>query len=190
MPIQFQHSAAEFWAIYRASTCAVERRRAQFFALRYEGKSEADTLELTKYSASAARLIIQRYHKLGLAGLRDGRPLNQGAPTLLTAAEQQELAAQLREALDQGRPWDGPKVQAWLKERLGKTVHIARTYELMRAAGFSLQQPRPRHVKSDKAAKEAFRAVRESWPSKLSVHCPLAPVNVTCCPSQCRVNGP
>lgn len=157
MPIQFQHSVAEFWAIYRASTCAVERRRAQFFALLAEGKSEADTLELTKYSVSGARLIIQRYHELGLAGLRDGRHLNQGAPMLLTAAEQQELAAQLREALDRGRPWDGPKVQAWLKERFGKMVHISRTYEFMRAAGFSPQKPRPRHVKGDEATKEAFK---------------------------------
>lgn len=157
MPIQFQHAAAEFWTIYQASTCAVERRRAQFFALLAEGKSETDTLELTRYSVSGARLIIQRYHELGLAGLRDARHLNQGAPTVLTAAEQQELASQLREAFDQGRPWDGPKVQAWIKERFGKTVYISRTYEFMRTAGFSPQKPRPRHVKGDEGAKEAFK---------------------------------
>ena len=36
-PIRFQHQADDFWTIYKASVCAVERRRAQFFALRAEG---------------------------------------------------------------------------------------------------------------------------------------------------------
>ena len=66
-PIQFQHTADDFWTIYKARVCAVERRRAQFFALRAEGRSEDEVMGITKYAATTARLMIGRYHKLGLA---------------------------------------------------------------------------------------------------------------------------
>ena len=77
-PIQFQHQADDFWAIYKASVCVVERRRAQFFALRAEGRSEDEVMEITKYGVTTARLMIGRYHELGLAGLQDGRAQNRG----------------------------------------------------------------------------------------------------------------
>ena len=62
--VAFKHEAEDFWAIYKVSTCAVERRRAQFFAFLAEGKSETETLELTRYSVSGARQIIERYNCL------------------------------------------------------------------------------------------------------------------------------
>lgn len=92
-----------------------------------------------------------------MAGLRDGRHTNKGAPRVLTASEQQELAAQLQRDFEQGIVWDGKKLQAWIKERFGKDVYIERTYEFMRASGFTPQKPRPKHVNSDDEAKEAFK---------------------------------
>ncbi|WP_189092225.1 hypothetical protein [Deinococcus ruber] len=71
-PVTFQHDAEVFWALDKASTDAVERRRAQFFALLAEGRGEAEVLEITKYAASTARLLVERSHGLGLHGLRDG----------------------------------------------------------------------------------------------------------------------
>lgn len=135
----------------------MERRRAQFFALLAEGKTESECLDITKYSVRTAREIIVRYHELGLAGLKDGRHDNKGAPTILTAAEQQELAAQVRKDFDQGIVWDGKKTQAWVKERFGKEVYMGRTYEFLRAAGFSPQKPRPSHVKGNPEEQEAFK---------------------------------
>ena len=82
-PIQFQHQADDFWVIYKASVCAVERRRAQFFALRAEGRSEDEVMGITKFGVSTARLMIGRYHTLGLAGLQDGRAQNRGRPRVL-----------------------------------------------------------------------------------------------------------
>lgn len=144
--------------MYRASTCAVERRRAQFFAFLAEGRTETELLELTKYSVSGARHILQRYHTLGLDGLGDGRAHNQGAPTVLTPDEQQQLAVHLRHDFDQGIVWDGKMLQQWIQEQFGKEVYLSRTYEFMRLAGFSPQHPRPRHVGGDEAAKEAFKS--------------------------------
>ena len=157
-PVKFQHGPEVFWEVYKASTDAVERRRAQFFALLAEGRGEADVLEITRYAASTARLLVMRYHQLGLEGLRDGRAENRGAPTVLTPEEQQALAACLRSNFEQKIVWEGKQVQDWLLQTYGKQVYLSRTYEFMRAAGFSPQKPRPRHVKGDEAAKEQFKS--------------------------------
>lgn len=155
--VDLKHQAEEFWAIYKVSTCAVERRRAQFFAFLAEGKSEAETLDLTRYSVSGARQIIGRYHRLGLDGLKDARHGNRGAPPVLTAEEQQQFAAALQHDFDQGIVWDGKKAQSWVKETFGKDIYLSRGYEQLRAAGFSPQKPRPQHAKGDPVAKEVFK---------------------------------
>lgn len=157
MTVQFSHVPQDFWDIYRRSTCAVERRRAQFLALIAEGKPESEVFDLTKYSVNAARRTVRRYHELGLAGLRDARHDNQGAPTVLTAAEQQRIAAQLHDDFAQGILWDGKKLHAWVRREFGKEVHLARVYEWLHAAGFSKQKPRPRHTGSSDEAREAFK---------------------------------
>ncbi|MBZ9753593.1 winged helix-turn-helix domain-containing protein [Deinococcus sp. HMF7604] len=99
---------------------------------------------------------MARYRAMGLSGLRDGRQGNRGAPWVLTA-EEQALAARLHADFEQGLVWSGKEVQDWVRETTGKTVHLGRTYELMRAAGFSPQKPRPRHVNGDEVAKAAFK---------------------------------
>ena len=76
---------------------------------------------------------------------------------MLTADEQQGLAARLNEDFVQGMVWSGQQVQAWVLAKFGKQVHLARSYEFMRAAGFSPQKPRPRHVKGNEQAKENFK---------------------------------
>ena len=63
-------------------------------------------------------------------------------------------AARLNEDFVQGTVWSGQQVQAWVLAKFGKQVHLARSYEFMRAAGFSPQKPRPRHVKGNEQAKE------------------------------------
>ncbi|WP_415791213.1 hypothetical protein, partial [Deinococcus saxicola] len=50
-----QHDAADFWQLFKISTCAVQRRRAQFFALLAEGRSESEVLSITKYAVTSAR---------------------------------------------------------------------------------------------------------------------------------------
>jgi len=152
-----QHPADVFWQIFERSTCAVERRRAQFFALLAECRSTAEVLSLSRYSRVTAYGLVKRYREAGLAGLMDARHTNRGAPPLLTADEQQRLAARLHQDFEQDIVWDGKKLQAWIEETFGKTVHLGRTYEFMRAAGFSPQTPRPVHVGGDPAAKDEFK---------------------------------
>lgn len=122
-----------------------------------EGRSEQDVLEITQYAVTSARGLIDRYHRLGLAGLRDGRHDNAGAPTVLSADEQQRVAARLQADFEQGIVWDGKELQAWIKQDFGKDVYLSRTYEFMRSAGLSPQKPRPHHAKGDTALQEAFK---------------------------------
>lgn len=138
----------------------MERRRALFFALLAEQRSLKDILSLSRYSRVTAYQLLSRYRELGLAALQDGRHTNTGAPTLLTPEEQQRLAARIHENFEHGIVWEGKQVQAWIKQEFGKDVYLGRTYEFMRAAGFSPQKPRPRHVKGDEESKEAFRTKR------------------------------
>lgn len=155
--VLFQHQADDFWHIFQASTCAVERRRAQFFALLAEGKCEAEVLHISQYSVSGARVIIDRYHQFGLDGLKDSRHNNQGAPTVLTSEEQQQFAAQLHQNFEQGIVWDGRKARQWIKETFGKDLYLGRVYERMHAAGFSPQKPRPQHAQADLERQEEFK---------------------------------
>lgn len=155
--VNFSHTEDDFWTIYHTTTCPVQRRRAQFFALLKQGRTESDVLDITRYSVTAARLLVGRYHDQGLEALKDARHNNPGAARLLTAEEQQQLADQLQQDFQAGIVWDGKKVQAWIKEQWGKEVYLARTYEFMRAAGFSPQKPRPGHIKADLEARENFK---------------------------------
>lgn len=116
-----------------------------------------DVLNITKYTVPTAHRIGQRYHQLGLVGLQDGRHQNQGAPRVLTVDEQQRVAARLHEDFQHGIVWEGKQLQAWILKEFGKEVYLGRTYEFMRAAGLSPQQPRPQHVKGDPVVQEAFK---------------------------------
>nr|WP_272916879.1 winged helix-turn-helix domain-containing protein [Deinococcus xianganensis] len=152
------HDADTFWHLYTTSTCAVERRRAQFMALLAEGRPLPEILQVTRYSRVTAYDLVNRYRDRGLAGLCDGRHTNQGAPRLLSAEQQQTLATRLHADFEQDIVWSGKDVQNWLQEQYGLSVHLGRTYEFLRAAGFPPQRPRPRHVGGDEAAKEAFKS--------------------------------
>ncbi|WP_405213709.1 winged helix-turn-helix domain-containing protein [Deinococcus sp. SM5_A1] len=90
----------------------------------------------------------------------------------MTDVEQQVLAARLQADFEQGQVWDGAQLQRWIKEQFGKDVSLSRTYEFIRAADFSPQQPRPQHVGGDDAANEAFKTKFE-WSSSAARSCSI-----------------
>ena len=57
----FQDQADDFWAIYKRSTCTVERRRSQLLALLAEGKSYVEVMAITQYSYQGADKIVDAY---------------------------------------------------------------------------------------------------------------------------------
>ena len=114
--LKVQDSAEVLWQAFKRSTCAVQRRRIQLIALLTEGKCRVEVRAVTRYSDPAYCKAIERYNAQGLAGLRDLRHTNPGAPQLLSDAQMLLLAQAIRFDFDQGVFWDGAKVQAWLLE--------------------------------------------------------------------------
>ncbi len=158
--IEFQHTASVLWQHYRASTCAVERRRLQVLGLSAEGRTRADVLAVTGYSVPSYVDLVHRYNAQGLEGVQDQRHRNSGAPTLLSDAEVLLLAQTLRADYAQNIVWNGAQVQQWIKTTLGKELYLSRAYEFLDAIGFTQQTPRPRHVEADDKAQEDFKKTR------------------------------
>ncbi len=70
-------------------------------------------MALSAYSSFSVREIIKRYNEQGLAGLKDRRHENPGAPSLLSDEELLLLAQVVRKDYASGKVWDGRKVVAW-----------------------------------------------------------------------------
>ena len=153
----FQHQADDFWAVYKRSTCAVERRRSQLLALLAEGKPSAEVLAITRYSYQGANKIVDAYEAQGLESLKDQRHGNRGAPTLLSDADLLLLAQTIRADVSEGGVWNGNRVQAWVKTTLQKDLYLGRCYEFLDAVGYSRQVPRPRHVEADQERQDDFK---------------------------------
>ncbi|WP_084048184.1 winged helix-turn-helix domain-containing protein [Deinococcus hopiensis] len=146
----------------------MERRRSHLLAFLAEGKSAAEALKLTGYSYQGADKIIDAYHQHGLAGLKDQRHQNSGAPTLLSDAEVLLLARTIRADTASGGVWNGARVQSWVKQELEKDVHLSRCYAFLDAVGYSLQVPRPRHVEANQVTQEAFqKKSSQPWSKQL-----------------------
>jgi transposase len=161
--LKVQHSEQELKQVYQRSRCAVERRRVQVIRLIKRGKERQEVKEITAYSDLSIRETVQRYNKAGLAGLKDQRHENPGAPPLLSDEEILRLAQVIRKDDAKGVVWNGNKVTAWLKEELGKEFHPQRAYEYLASIGFSQQVPRPRHRKADEGEQETFKKNLPSW---------------------------
>lgn len=155
--IKAQHSVEELREHFRGCNCAVERRRIQVVWWLVEGRGREEVIRLSAYAPSSLVDIIKGYNEQGLAGLKDRRHENPGAPSLLSDEALLLLAQVVRKEYQQGLVWNGAKVVNWLKEELGKEVHLARAYEALAAIGFSPQVPRPAHSKADPLAQERFK---------------------------------
>ncbi len=164
--LKAQHSVEELKKHFRGCTCAVERRRVQTVWWLCEGRNREEVMALSAYSSFSVREIIKRYNEQGLAGLKDRRHENPGAPSLLSDEELLLLAQVVRKDYAEGKVWNGCKVVDWLRAVFAKEVHISRAYEYLAAIGFSLQAPRPAHVKADLAEQERFK--KRPYPTQLN----------------------
>jgi transposase len=161
--LNIQHTTTELKTHYQHATTKVEHRRAHVIWLLASGKPRQEVLEITGYSNPSLLDAIHRYNAHGLEGLRDERANNPGPPPLLKDAELLLLAQTIRYDFQRGKVWRGADVQTWVKTTLGKAIRHQRAYELLEAIGFTLQTPRPRHVKSSDAARVDFKK-RDSQP--------------------------
>src|SRR5258708_38336109 len=103
-------TAEELQKRYRQTTDAVERTHWHILWQAKEGKTPREVAELLGYTARGGRTIMQRWNAEGEAGIRDHRQDIDVSRPLLSAHQQEDLAAALQEAPAGGWLWRGPSV--------------------------------------------------------------------------------
>ena len=122
-----------------------------------EGHTPEEIAFMLGYTARWVRTIVQRWNKAGEQGIGDHRRTLPGAPCLLSIEHQKELDQALDQPPADGGLWSGPKVAAWMQERLGRPVDPRRGWDYLQRLGYSTRVPRPQHEESDAAEQSAFK---------------------------------
>jgi transposase len=142
---------------YRSATNPVERTHWHILWLMKEGHTSSAVAAMLGYTPRWVRTVVQRWNQAGEQGIRDHRLTLAGAPCLLSIEHQKELDHALDQPPADGGLWSGPKVAAWMQERLGRPVDPRRGWDYLQRLGRSTRVPRPQHEESDEAEQAAFK---------------------------------
>ena len=158
-------SVAELQAGWRGSKDATLARHFQVIWLLAEGLGCAEVAQATGFVRRWVEELLVRYNAFGPSSLGDRRRGNGAAPRVLTP----EVLAMLRERVkappDDGGAWSARKVAAVMARALGLArVAEQRGWEALRAIGWTIQRPRPRHAQA--ATPEAQAAFKKSLPKR------------------------
>lgn len=83
-----------------------------------ESHTPNEIASMLGYTARWIRTIVESYNRGGEAAILDHRQTLPGAPCLLSVEQQKELDDALDQPPTDGGLWSGPKVAAWIAERL------------------------------------------------------------------------
>ena len=113
-----------------------------------QGRSCAETAALTGFARRWVEQLLARYNAFGPSSLDDRRRGNGAPTTVLTREMLDKLRERLKTPPDDGGVWTAKKVAAVMAAELG-LAHVAeqRGWEALRAIEWTLQRPRPRHVR-------------------------------------------
>ena len=149
-------SLSELFERYRRAEDPTLKSHFQVIWLKAQGWETPDVARCTGYKTDWVRRLVRRYNAHGPASLGDRRADN-GREPLLSEKQRQELLEALGKPSPYGGLWSSAKVARWIGERLGRKVWPQRGWVYLRDLGMTLQRPRPRHVKADPKAQEAFK---------------------------------
>jgi len=156
-------SAAELQAGWRGSKDATLVRHYQVIWLLSEGRRCAEVARLTGFVRRWVEELLARYNRFGPSSLGDRRRGNGAKPRILTPAILAMLRERVKAPPDDGGVWTAKKVAAVIAAALGRArVAEQRGWEALRAIGWSIQRPRPRHVQA--ATPEEQAAFKKSSP--------------------------
>ena len=147
---------------YRSCRNVTVARHVQAIWLLAKGHHIAEVAATVSYTRRWVERLLARYNAEGLEALGDLRRRNGTSPSVLKPDLLDKLKHRLREPPPDGGLWTSPKVAAWMACELGLTrVAPQRGWEALKAIGWSVQKPRPRHPAS--ATLEERAAFQKSW---------------------------
>ena len=112
-----------------------------------QGRTIVQTAKLTSFAPRWIEQLLARYNSFGPSALGDRRIHNGSKPTLLTPDLLARLKVRLESDPDDGGVWTSKKVAAFMAIELGLAeVAVQRGWEALKAVGYSIQKPRPRHA--------------------------------------------
>ena len=156
-------SLAELQAGYRTGGDARLARHFQVIWLLAQGRSCAEVAQLTSLARRWVEQLLARYNRFGPSSLGDRRRGNGAKATILTPEILDMLRERLTSSPDDGGVWTAKKVAAVIAAELGLAfVAEQRGWEGLRAIGWTIQKPRPRHARA--AGPEAQAEFKKSLP--------------------------
>jgi transposase len=149
--------AEELEQCYRQASDPVARSQWQIVWLLAQGQPSERVVETTGYSLTWVRTVARRYNADGTKGIGDRRHANRGGPRLLTSEQHAALDQALEGAAPDGGLWTAAKVAGWISVQTGRTVGVGTGWRYLRRLDWRRYRPRPRHLKADEAAQQAFK---------------------------------
>jgi transposase len=147
---------------YRSCTDVTAARHVQTIWLLAKGHTIAEVAATVSFARRWVERLLARYNAEGPQALGDLRCRNGTSPSVLRPDLLEKLKDRLREPPLDGGLWTSPKVAAWMAGELGLAAVLPqRGWEALKAIGWSVQKPRPRHPAA--ATPEEREAFKKSW---------------------------
>lgn len=155
-------SVVDLQAGYRGSRDATLARHYQVIWLLAQGRTVAETAQLTGFVPRWVEELLVRYNRFGPSSLGDRRRGNGARATILTPEILDLLRERLKSPPGDGGVWTSRKVAVVIAAELGlERVAEQRGWEALRAIGWTIQKPRPRHARA--AGPEEQAEFKKSW---------------------------
>jgi transposase len=147
---------------YRSCPDVTAARHLQAIWLLAKGHDIAEVSATVSYARRWVERLLARYNAEGVEALGDRRRRNGMRPSVLKPELLDKLKARLRAPPPDGGLWTSSKVAAWMAGELGLAAVLPqRGWEALKAIGWSVQKPRPRHPAS--ATPEERTAFKKGW---------------------------
>src|SRR4029453_2301599 len=144
---------------YRSCTDVTAARHVQTIWLLAKGHTLAEVPATVSFARRWVERLLARYNPPG-AQTRGNLGSRKGtSPSVLRPDLLEKLKARLLEPPPDGGLWTSPKVAAWMAGELGLAeVLPQRGWEALKAIGWTVQKPRPRHpAAATPEEREAFK---------------------------------
>jgi len=150
--------------MYREEQRAKPKLRLLCAIHRKEGKSIDDIATFTNMKRRTVHETLRRFKERGINGKDSIK--QEGRPPKLTVNQRQKLIARLEHgpAYNRSGLWTTKEVAEFIRKEFGVKYTHSHVWELLQAAGFSIQRPRPRHYKApSKKEIEDFKKRLQCW---------------------------